>query len=74
MIINPNYDQNNADDVDGMELGRECLINYPKKPMIHEIRRAEAKQRNLKLAAIYKKQKEIQKEKERQQKKIADKM
>ena len=57
-----------------MELGRECLINYPKKPMTQEIRKAETKERNLKLAAIYKKQKEIQKEKERQQKKIADKM
>ena len=49
-----------------MTLGQACLINYPKKPLMHEIKKAEQKERNLKLAAIYKKLKEAQKLKERQ--------
>ena len=41
-ILNPEFDGYNVDDVEGMILARECLINYPKKPMVHEIRQADA--------------------------------
>ena len=41
-ILNPEFDGDNVDDVEGMILARECLINYPKKPMAHEIRQADA--------------------------------
>ena len=31
-ILNPEFNRNDPDDVDGMELSKECLKSYPKRP------------------------------------------
>ena len=46
-----------------MELARECIKSYPKRPSEKDIRMATEKERISKLAQIYAKQKKEEKEK-----------
>ena len=39
-ILNPTFNRNDQDEVDGLELSKECLISYPKRPNEQEIRKA----------------------------------
>ena len=52
-ILNPNFDKNNQEDIDDMELSEECLRSYPKKPNQQEIRKATEKERKKRVNETY---------------------